>query len=82
MQTLSCYGRPVASSHNVLLHVNDAPALQIITKMGGSPPKLDVTPEEDEGSSGAQQPGAHSERHVAHRLATENSIELPSSSKA
>ena len=54
--------------------------VQIITKMGGTPPKLDTTLEEGEAPSGGQQPVAHSERHGMHRLATEQSIELPSSS--
>ena len=54
--------------------------VQIITKMGGTPPKLDTTLEEDEAPFGSQQPVAHSERHGMHRLATEHSIDLPSSS--
>ena len=75
-------GLRTRSARPFCMHLSGAPVLQIITKMGGSPPKLDATPEEDEASSGGQQPGTHSERHHgAHRLATENSIELPSSSK-
>jgi len=55
--------------------------VQIITKVGGTPPKLDATPEDSEAPSGSQPPFGGNQRSDAHRLASERSTELPSSSK-
>ena len=79
--TTGCYGKDAVTHHTFRISAVLS-GVQIITKMGGTPPKLDATPEEDEASSRGQQPDTHNESHGTHRLATGNSFELPSSSKA